>query len=111
MFDLEHPVVLQGVDGSPISSRVPSALRTWTYLLSPGDHELWVVGAPAGIPLLPQRLRCYSFRANFESGHVYTLSEDIDAKVAILRREDLQAPVATSAIVDSPLVVERPCKW
>jgi hypothetical protein len=109
--DLEHPVLLKGFDGTLLPSRAPSALLNWSYLLSAGDHELWVVGAPAAVPLLPQRLRCYSFRASFVSGYVYTLSEDIDAKLVVLRREDLQAPVATSATVDNPLVIERSCKW
>lgn len=111
-LDPDHPALLQGFDGALLSAaRVPSAMRTWNFLVPPGEHLLWVSGVPYGNPLLPQRLRCYTLRAEFEAGQRYVLSEDPSARVASLRREGADAPVATSALVDNPLVMERMCKW
>ncbi len=112
MVDLKHPVIIQGFNGEPLEQvRVPSALPSWTHLVPPGDHLFWLVGAPYGAPLLPQRLRCYAITGRFESGHTYILSENIDAKAVSLLRQGIAEPIATGPMIDNPFILERRCQW
>jgi hypothetical protein len=104
--------LLRGVDGQLLPGvQVPSALRAVTYVLPPGAHVLWVSSAPAGIPFVPEQIRCFIIDAMFVPGSAYVLREDPKREVAILFRAGDEEPLATGRLVDNPLAMERKCRW
>lgn len=110
--DPEHPLLLRGLDGVALRSlRVPSAFTNYAYLVRPGRHVLWVVNAPYGYPIFPQKLRCYVVHAELAQGTRYRLKEDSRAKRALLLKDDTGAAVSAGELVDEPWVFARDCRW
>jgi len=110
--DTEHPVLLRAVDEGYLSSvHVSSKLRSFTYVLHPGTHVLWVSSAPYGLALVPQRIKCYVLEATLSAGSSYTLRFDVPAQVPVLARAASSEPEAAGSLVDEALILERTCKW
>jgi len=111
MEDENRPALLRGLDGVPfVSMRVPNPLGKYAYVISPGKHVLWVKGMPYPHPLIPQRVHCYSLRADLAPGGRYLLKEE-DANSVLLLRADTDAVEATGKLVDEPWIFMRDCKW
>ena len=110
--DPDYPVLLRGLDGIPLKSvRVQNDFFRYAYLLKPGHHVLWVMNAPYGHPLVPQKMRCYVIEAELGQGARYRLKEDIGMKKALLLRDDTGATVSSGQLVDEPWVFLRSCRW
>lgn len=110
--DAAHPVLLRAVDEKPLSSvQVSSMLRSFTYVLHPGTHVLWVSSAPYGLPLVPQRIKCYVLTARLTAGSSYTLRFDVPAQVPVLVNAAGSKFEVQGTLVDEPLIMERGCKW
>lgn len=109
--DPGHPLLLRGLDEKPLAVRVPSALRTWTYVVAPGRHRLWVSSVPYGHPFLPQRIRCYVIEATLDAGVRYVLKDDPANEWVLLTRHGGGEAVAAGRLVDAPLVTESGCRW
>ena len=111
-LDPDNPLILRGLDGAPIRPvRVPSALRTWSFVVKPGKHLLWASSVPYGLPLLPQSMRCYAIDVRLEAGTEYVLRHDADRRHALVVRRGAAAPEATGRLVDEPSIMERSCRW
>jgi hypothetical protein len=111
-IDTEHPVLLRAVDETFLSSiQVSSKLRSFTYVLHPGSHALWVSSAPYGLPLTPQRLKCFVINAKLSAGSSYTLRINVPAQTPVLAHSTGSEPQVTGSLVDEPLILERGCKW
>lgn len=111
-IDTGHPVLLRAVDEKFLPGiQVSSQLRSFTYVLHPGTHVLWVSSAPYGLPLVPQRIKCYVFNARLNAGSSYTLRFDSPSQVPILASTAGTEPEVVGTLVDEPLVIERGCKW
>ena len=109
LVDEVHPVILHAVDEKPLPSlQVSNKLRSVTYLFRPGQHELWVSSAPYGLPLVPQRIKCFIINATLSASAEYHLAFDASKGVPILSSESTSVE---GALVDQPLVIERGCKW
>jgi len=50
-------------------------------------------------------------QVELEKGVKYLLKEDVDAKKALLTREDTGVMVSKGELVDLPWVFSRGCKW
>jgi hypothetical protein len=110
--DPNHPALLRGFDGIPVRSfRVPNAFEKYAYVMSAGHHTFWLKGFPHPLPVLPQRIRCYTVHAVLAQGMRYCLKEDEGARKALLIREDTGETVATGDLVDEPWVFIRDCRW
>lgn len=110
--DSDHPLLLRGVDGQPLGTvRVPNAFRSWSFVLAPGKHLLWVSSVPYGHPLLPQFIRCYAMDVSLEPGSHHVLQYEPTHEEALLRRQGGTQAVATGRLVDKPLMLERNCRW
>jgi hypothetical protein len=110
--DSRHPLLLHGLDGKSLDTvRVPSALRTWSFVVLPGRHLFWVSSVPYGHPLIPQFVRCYTIDVTLEPANHYILRYDATNEQALLLRQDAREPVAYGHLVDKPLVFERSCRW
>lgn len=110
--DHDNPALLRGVDGTPLKSlRIPSALGEYAYVMSAGNHVLWVKGTPYPHPLIPQRIRCYVLHVALVPGGRYVLREDVAAKKAFLVRTETGEIESTGGMVDEPWVFARDCKW
>lgn len=110
--DSQHPLLLRGVDERPLPVvRVPSALRTWSFAVSPGRHTLWISTVPYGHPLIPQFIRCYVMDVSLEPGSSYVLRYEPARELALLLRPDDSEPRATGQLVDRPLMLARDCRW
>lgn len=86
-------------------------VRSFTYVLHPGTHVLWVSTAPYGFPFLPQRIRCYVLEVRLAAGSGYTMRFDASAQAPVLVRAGASAPEAVGALVDEALLSERGCRW
>lgn len=112
IYDSRYPLLLHGLDGKPLDTvRVPSALRTWSFVVSPGKHLLWVSSVPYGHPLIPQFIRCYTIDVTLEPANCYILLYDAANEQALLLRQGTREPVAYGHLADKPLVFERSCRW
>jgi hypothetical protein len=110
--DLKHPLLLVGLDGELLQAvRFQSAFRTWSFVVSPGEHILWVSNVPYGLPLIPQRRRCYAMDVFLEPGSHYILREDPTDELVLLLPQGGSKPVASGRLVDNPLIFERDCRW
>jgi hypothetical protein len=110
--DRTHPLLLRGVDGIPLAAiRIPNAVRSWSYALAPGPHELWFSSVPYGHPLVPQSVRCYVVEATFEPRGRYVVGVDPTLHIPLIVRADSKEAVAKGTLVDEPLVFERSCRW
>lgn len=110
--DLTHPLLLVGLDGNQLSSvEFQSQFRTYSFIISPGKHVLWLSNVPYGLPLIPQRLRCYSMDVILEPSSKYILKEAPMEKIALLLPQSGGVPVASGRLIDNPLVFERRCRW
>jgi hypothetical protein len=104
--------LLRAVDEKLIPGvQVPSALRSYTYVLAPGRHSLWVSSVPHGLPWLPQRISCYVFDVVLAPGSSYVLDVDARTEVAILSGSEPSGSPAIGVLVDKPFVMERSCRW
>lgn len=111
-IDTTHPVLLRAVDETFLARvQVSSALRSYTYVLHAGTHVLWVSSAPYGLPLVPQRIKCYVLNVRLSAGASYTLRFDVPTQVPVLVRATGSEPEAVGVLVDEPLVFERSCRW
>lgn len=111
-IDPAHPLLLRGVDGQAVTtSQVPNALRSWSFLLPPGSHRLWLSTVPYGHPLLPQKIGCYVIDARLDAGLRYVLRYDPGAESALLVREGSADPAVGGRLVDRPFVFERACRF
>jgi len=112
VVDTDRPVLLRAVDEKVLPGvQVSSRLRSFTYVLHPGVHVLWVSNAPYGLPLIPQRLKCYVIRATLLPGLIYSLRFDVTRQVPILAHLTGAEPDIEGVLVDEPLAFERGCKW
>ena len=110
--DADYPVLLRGLDGIPLKSvRVPNDFNKYAYLMKPGHHVFWVMNAPYGHPLVPQKIRCYVIQVELEQSTRYRLKEDSVIKRALLLRDDTGAVVSIGQLVDEPWVFLRSCRW
>jgi hypothetical protein len=111
-IDFRSPLLLRGVDGNLLQGvRVPSAFRTWSYVVSPGPHLLWVTNVPFGHPLLPQFIRCFAIEVSLDAGAQYSLRYNPSREEALVLREETKEPIASGRLVDKPLMLERSCRW
>lgn len=107
-----RPVLLRGIDQIFLSTiRIPNAFRDTLYLLTPGQHVLWVSSVPYGHPFLPQAIRCYVLNAHFERGARYVLEEEPDHERVRMLFEGSDQPVASGQLVDKAPVFLRDCRW
>jgi hypothetical protein len=110
--DADYPALLRGVDGIPLKSvRVSNDFYKYVYLIKPGHHVFWLMNAPYGHPLVPQRIRCYVIQAELTQGTRYRLKEDIGKKLALLLTDDTGEMVSIGQLVDEPWVISRSCRW
>lgn len=110
--DTERPVLIRAVDEKNISSvQLSSRLRSFTYALHPGRHVLWVSSAPYGLPLVPQRLKCYIINATLTAGALYLLRFDATRQTPVLSQPAGSESEATGILVDEPFIHERSCRW
>jgi hypothetical protein len=110
--DTDRPVILRAVDEKFLPGvHVSSRLRSFTYALLPGNHVLWVSDTPAGIPFIPQRLKCYIMHITLSAGADYDLRFDTASQKPVLRHTAGSEPAVEGILVDEPLVIERGCKW
>mgnify|MGYP007060373240 FL=1 len=110
--DTDRPVLLRAVDKQHfIGVQVSSKLRAFTYVLTPGEHVLWLSSAPYGLPFVPQRLKCFVLTVSLLAGSSYTLRSDDGNQAPILTNEAGGQPDVAGMLVDEPLVLERGCKW
>jgi hypothetical protein len=110
--DTERPVLLRAVDEKPLASvQVSSRLRSFTYVLLAGNHVLWLSDTPYGIPIVPQRLKCYVMQTMLSAGADYELRFDPALQKPVLRHVANREPSVEGILVDEPLVLERGCKW
>jgi hypothetical protein len=107
-----QPVILRGVDGKMLSSvHVPNAVRSYTFVMSPGPHELWVSTVPYANAQLAQHVGCYVLRATLAAGAEYQLRFDPGRIAAVLLPVGSSQPAAVGELIDQPLIVERACRW
>lgn len=110
--DTIHPVLLRAVDETFLAGvQVSSALRSFEYVLHAGSHVLWVSSAPYGLPLVPQRVKCYVLNVRLSAGSSYTLRFDVQTQVPVLAHQASSEPQVVGVLVDEPLVLERACRW
>jgi hypothetical protein len=110
--DTRYPLLLRGLDGHPLDTvRVPSALRTWSFVVSPGKHLLWVSSVPYGHPFIPQFIRCYTIDVTLEAAKRYILRYDATSEKALLLHQGDKEPLSYGCLVDKPLVFQRSCRW
>ena len=110
--DTDRPVLLRAVDKQHLLGvQVSSSLRAFTYVLTPGEHVLWLSSAPYGLPFVPQRLKCFVLTVSLLAGSSYTLRSDDGNQAPILTNEAGGQPDVAGMLVDEPLVLERGCKW
>lgn len=110
-IDPDRPAVLRAVDGSLLAEgHVSSRLRALSYVIAPGEHELWLTSAPYGQPLLPQRLKCYVLKASLKAGGRYRLAFDPDRQAPALEAVGTGVQVL-GILVDAPFIFERGCTW
>lgn len=110
--DAVHPVLLRAVDEKYLPNvQVSSALRSFTYVFHPGVHVLWLSSTPYGLPLIAQRIKCFTLDSRLAAGHTYTLRFDVAAQVPVLSPAAGDEPEVLGALVDEPLIMERGCKW
>jgi hypothetical protein len=108
----EQPVILRGVDGKLLGSvHIPNSVRAYTYVLPPGPRELWVSTVPYANAVMPQHLGCYALRVTLAAGGDYLLRFDPQRVAPVLGPGDASQPLATGALLDRPLIVERACRW
>lgn len=108
--DRDFPALLRGLDGTPLeSAQLSTPWRDHSYVLRPGRHVLWLLGAPYSHPLLPQRLHCYRMELELKPGGRYRLEEDRGHAKARLRNAGSGKVVASGALVDTPWVFLRAC--
>ena len=106
-----NPLLIVGLDGKLLESvRFQSAFRTWSYVMSPGKHVLWLSSTPYGY-LFPQRHRCYSMEVFVSPDVKYVLKEIPGEKRAMMLFQAGGKPVTTGELVDNPWVFERGCRW
>ena len=110
--DTEQPVVVRAVDEKYLSGvQVSSKLRSFTYAVHPGTHVLWVSSAPYGLPLVPQRIKCYTISAKLSAGASYSLRFESTKQTPVLSHSSGFEPEVSGVLVDEPFVHERGCKW
>jgi hypothetical protein len=113
--DSRWPVLLRGVDGTPLGShRIPTPFFPYQYLVPPGRRVLWVMSPPqllAGTPIPVGRVHCYTIDAELRAGAVYRLREDRSGKQALLVRADGGDIVARGPLVDQFFSGTRRCRW
>jgi hypothetical protein len=110
--DPNHPALLRGLDGVFVHSfRVPKAFEKYSYVMSAGSHTFWLKGSPYPLPVLPQRIRCYTLHAVLVQGMRYCLKEDEGSGKALLIMEGTGETVATGDLVDEPWIFIRDCRW
>jgi hypothetical protein len=110
--DEKEPLLVRGIDGRPIDAiRVPSALRDWSFVVTPGPHRLWLSSVPYGHPFVPQFIRCYGMEMSLATGGRYILRHDVEHERALLLRPGKTQPEAVGHLVDKPFVFERACRW
>lgn len=110
--EADNPLLIQGLDGKLLESvKFQSAFRTWSFVVSPGRHILWLSSTPYGHPLVPQRHRCYSMEVFLSPGGKYGLREMPGKKCVQLLLQAGRVSVATGQLVDNPWVFESGCRW
>lgn len=110
--ETRNPLLIHGLDGELLTPvKLQSAFRTWSFVVSPGHHVLWLSSTPYGHPLVPQRHRCYSMEVFLSPGGKYVLSELPGQKRALLLPQAGGSPIAIGKLVDNPWVFERGCRW
>lgn len=110
--DASYPALLRGVDGSPLKSvRVSNDFYKYAYLIKPGHHVFWLMNAPHGHPLVPQRIRCYVMQVELKQGARYQLKEDAGKKLAFLLADGTDEVLSIGQLVDEPWVFLRSCRW
>lgn len=110
--DAAYPALLRGVDGIPLKSvRVSNDFYRYAYIIKPGHHVFWLMNAPYGHPLVPQKIRCYVMQATLMQGTRYRLKEDTDKKLALLLKDEAGEVVSIGELVDEPWVFSRSCRW
>jgi hypothetical protein len=107
----KHPLLLRGLDQRLLAVRMQNTLSDHDYVVTAGRHVLWLMSAPYGLPLIPQRIRCYVIDAELEGGARYRLEEDMDQKLARVLRADTGERIASGQLVDEPWIFSRNCRW
>ena len=107
--DESRPVILHAVDRKPLPGiQVSNTLRSVTYHLHPGVHELWLSSAPYPFPFVPQRIKCFVLQAACSAGTGHRLWFDTVREVPVLSAGAL---TIDGVLVDQPLLLERGCRW
>jgi hypothetical protein len=109
----EGSLLLRGLDRKALdTSKIPNPFSDFIYAVTPGSHVLWGMNIPGGHLLAPEGLRCYVIPdVNLEAGVIYRLDENKERSLAIIKREDTGAEIATGRIVDRKAAFTEGCKW
>ena len=108
----EGNMFLRGIDDERLNSlKLPNPYSDYVYVIKPGHHKFMGMNIQTGHFLMPSDLRCYSFEAEVLPGVEYILQEDKDKELAILKRADTGAVVATGEKYEQKEAYVGPCNW
>lgn len=108
----EGSMFLRGLDDVRINSlELPNPYADYVYVIKPGHHRLMGMNIQSGHFIAPSDLRCYSLEAELLAGVDYILVEDKDKEIAILKREDTGAIIASGEKYEQKDAYTGPCNW
>ena len=108
----EGSMFLRGLDDMRLNSlELPNPYADYVYVIKPGHHKLMGMNIQSGHILVPTDLRCYSMEAELLPGVSYILAEDKDKEMALLKREDTGAIVASGEKYEQKDAYTGPCNW
>lgn len=108
----EGNMFLRGLDDERLSSlKLPNPYSDYVYVIQPGHHKFMGMNIQSGHILMPTDLRCYSLEAEVLPGVEYLLQEDKEKEIAILKRMDTGAVVATGEKYEQKDAYVGPCNW
>lgn len=111
-FLQEGSLHFRGLDGKHLDLRdTPNPYANVLYVLTTGEHEIFAMNIQGGHIVMPENLRCYKIKANFEAGVEYVMAEDKDAQIAYIKRKDNDQRIATAKPFDDQTAYSGGCIW
>lgn len=108
----EGSLLLRGLDDERLDSfKLPNFFSDYVYVIKPGPHKLMGMNIQTGHVLVMSDLRCFSMEAELLPGMDYVLDEDKKRDVALLKRADTGAVVATGEKYEQKDAYVGPCTW
>lgn len=108
----EGSMFLRGLDDERLDSlQLPNPYADYVYVIKPGHHRLMGMNIQSGHFIAPTDLRCYSLEAELQPGMAYLLVEDKEKEMALLKREDTGAIVASGEKYEQKDAYSGACNW